>query len=54
MIWTELLTTVGNAKTLTFLVSFFSNSIQSRLELRKKLKCKSFKWYVQNVYPELR
>lgn len=28
--------------------------IQSRLELRKKLKCKPFKWYVQNVYPELR
>lgn len=34
--------------------SFFLASIRGRVELRKKLKCKSFKWYLDNVYPELR
>ncbi|XP_078675998.1 polypeptide N-acetylgalactosaminyltransferase 2-like isoform X2 [Branchiostoma floridae x Branchiostoma belcheri] len=29
-------------------------NIQSRLELRKKLSCKPFAWYLEHVYPELR
>lgn len=27
-------------------------NISERVELRKRLKCRSFEWYLQNVYPE--
>ena len=28
-------------------------NITDRLEIKKRLKCKSFEWYLENIWPEL-
>jgi polypeptide N-acetylgalactosaminyltransferase len=42
---------VRNSKTLK--TCFFIFSIDDRLALKKRLGCKPFKWFLDNIYPEL-
>jgi len=34
------------------LKNYQMGNIQDRIDLRKNLKCKSFKWFLENIYPQ--
>lgn len=35
------------------MVNVTAGDVSDRIALRKKLKCKSFQWYVDTIYPEV-